>query len=134
MAEKHENIVFHGRFSPEDTTDILSSYDLLLNPRIIDPSIENFTFPSKLVDYLLTGKSVLTSKFKTLPDAYYNFVYTIDEMSAEGIAKAVEGVFSEDSETRRKKSEMGLKYLKNHQTYDKIAKEIIDFIKSLRYN
>ena len=134
MAKKHENIVFHGRFSPEDNTDILSSYDLLLNPRIIDPSIENFTFPSKLVDYLLTGKSVLTSKFKTLPEAYYDFVYTIDELSAEGIAKAVESVFSEDSETRRKKSEMGLKYLKNHQTYDKIAKEIIDFIISLRYN
>lgn len=128
MAEKHENIVFHGRFSPEDTTDILSSYDLLLNPRIIDPSIENFTFPSKLVDYLLTGKSVLTSKFKTLPEAYYDFVYTIDELSAEGIAEAVESVFSEDSETRRKKSEMGLKYLKNHQTYDKIAKSIIDFM------
>lgn len=127
MAEKHENIVFHGRFSPEDTMDILSGYDLLLNPRIIDRSIENFTFPSKLIDYLLTGKSVLTSKFKTLPEAYNDFVYTIDEMSAEGIAKAVEGVFSDSAEARRAKSAMGLTYLKNHQTYDKIAKEIIYF-------
>ncbi len=130
MAAKYENIVFHGRFAPENTMDILRGYDLLLNPRIIDPSIENFTFPSKLIDYLLTGKSVLTSKFKTLPEAYYDFVYTIDELSAEGIAKAVEDVFADNSETRHKKSDTALKYLKNYQTYDKIAESLVGFIET----
>ena len=130
MAEENENIVFHGRFAPEDTMRILNEYDLLLNPRIIDPSIENFTFPSKLIDYLLTGKSVLTSRFKTLPEAYYDFVYTIDKMSAEGIANAVEGVFSDSVELRRKKSETAINYLKNYQTYDKIAEGLIGFMET----
>ena len=131
MAEKHKNIVFHGRFSPENTMEILSEYDLLLNPRIIDPTIESFTFPSKLVDYLLTGKSVLTTKFKTLPAAYYDFVYTLDEMRAECIAASVKSVFREAGEARQNKSRLALEYLKNHQTYAKIAEKLISFMENI---
>lgn len=129
-SQKFKNIIFHGRFDPEDTINILSQYDLLINPRKIDRYIENYTFPSKLVDYILTGKSVLTSKFKTLPKAYNEFLYLIDEMTAEGLMTAVKRVFSDSLANRREKAINAIKYLSENQTYDKIAKNIVEFINS----
>ena len=126
-AREHENIVFHGRFAPEETERVLSQYELLINPRHIDPGIENFTFPSKLVDYVLTGKSVLTSDFKTLPAAYRDFVYIIREMKPEAIAHAVKEVFADTREDRSRRAKAGVRYIKENQTYDKIAGTILEF-------
>ena len=126
-AKKHSNIHFHGRFAPEDTAHILSQYQLLINPRHIDPGIENFTFPSKLVDYILTGKSVLSSNFKTLPPQYRDFVYILEDMRPEMIADCVRNVFAEELEIRHVRGQAGIRYIQNNQTYDKIAEKIISF-------
>ena len=126
-AAEHENIVFHGRFDPADTARILSGYNLLINPRQIDPTIENFTFPSKLVDYILTGKSVLTSDFKTLPPQYRQFLYLLEDMTPSSIAKAVKDVFDDEMVLRQERGLAGIEYIRENQTYQKIAEKIAAF-------
>ena len=129
-AQKYENIIFHGRFNPADTMQILSQYQLLINPRQIDPAIENFTFPSKLVDYILTGKSVLTSNFKTMPAQYKDFVYVLDDLQVQSIMDGVCRVFAEDVQTREARGQAGVRYIKENQTYDRIADRILTFVKT----
>lgn len=128
-AAKYENIHFHGRFAPEETEQILSAYQLLINPRHIDPGIENFTFPSKLVDYILTGKSVLSSNFKTLPPAYREFVYILEDLKPETIARGVRSVFADPPALRQARGQAGLHYIKENQTYERIAEKILAFSK-----
>ena len=127
-TQKHSNIVFHGRFDPSQTDEILSRYQLLINSRLIDPSIENFTFPSKMIDYILTGKSVLSSNFKTLPEEYKDFVYILEGVQEQAIADAVRRIFDEDIESRKQRGQLGIRYIKENQTYEKIAKKIFDFV------
>lgn len=127
-ARKYSNIVFHGRFDPAQTEQVLSDYQLLINPREIDPTIENFTFPSKLVDYILTGKSVLTSNFKTMPEEYKDFVYVLEDLQEQTIVEGVRRVFAEDIELRRQRGQLGIRYIKENQTYDKIAERILKFV------
>ena len=127
-AKEYENIHFHGRFAPEETTQILGNYALLINPRRIDPDIENFTFPSKLVDYILTGKSVLSSDFKTLPPAYREFVYILEDLQPETIATGVRNVFGDSLETRQTRGKAGIDYVKNNQTYEIIVEQLIRFV------
>ena len=129
-ASEHSNIVFHGRFDSSNTAEVLAKYQLLLNPRRIDPAIGNFTFPSKLVDYILTGKSVLTSRFKTLPPQYWDFVYTMEDTSPEAIAEGIRKVFDDPIEIRQARGRAGIAYIKEHQTYDKIAGKILSFTES----
>ncbi len=128
-ARAHENIVFHGRFAPEETERVLSQYELLINPRLIDPGIENFTFPSKLVDYILMGKSVLSSDFKTLPTSYRDFVYLLEDMKPETLAQGVKCVFADTPAERKGKAAMGIQYIKENQTYDIIAERMVMFTK-----
>ena len=128
MSELYSNIHFHGRFSPKETNSILVKYDLLINPRQLDESIENFTFPSKLVDYILSCKSVLTSDFRTMPNEYHSFLYIIREMTPEGIANAVKACFEEPLHDRQRRVREAVSYIKQNQTYDIIAKKILSFI------
>lgn len=127
-AQKYGNIIFHGRFDPAQTEQILTQYQLLINPRQIDPAIENFTFPSKLVDYILTGKSVLTTNFKTMPEAYKEFVYVLDDLQVQTIVDSVRRVFADDIELRRQRGRMGVQYVKENQTYGKVAERILTFV------
>lgn len=128
-AQTHENIIFHGRFAPEDTGNILAQYELLINPRLVDPSIENFTFPSKLVDYILTGKSVLSSDFKTLPSEYREFVYILEDLQPETISTGVRKVFDEPPALRQIRGQAGVRHISENQTYEKIAEKIVSFTK-----
>lgn len=128
MAKKSTNIIYHGRFNPDKTKDILTQADLLINPRILDPYIENFTFPSKLVDYVIAGKNVLSSRFKTLPKEYRNFLYLIDTVSKDTISNGIKFVFGEPKEQREHRIMEGIDYIRNHQTYDKVAENLIKFM------
>ena len=128
-SKKYSNISFKGRFSPAETKKVLSSYDLLINPRIIDPTIENYTFPSKLIDYILTGKSVLTSKFKTLPEEYEKFVYYIDSFEPCDFADSIKRVYEDSVDERNGRAKAGIDYLGQNQTYKAQIKNIIEFIK-----
>ena len=129
-AEENENIYFHGRFNPEETAKILEKYELLINPRRIDSGIENFTFPSKLVDYILTGKSVLSSNFKTLPPAYREFVYILEDLQPGTIAQGVRRVFGDTTGERQSRGREGIRYIKKNQTYQKIAGRILEFVEA----
>ncbi len=63
--------------------------DLLINPRPSDVSYGEYSFPSKLMEYMASGTAVLTTKLPGIPKEYYNYVYSIADESPRGIADAV---------------------------------------------
>lgn len=132
-AKTYSNIIYHGRFDPDRTKEILAGADLLINPRVLDPYIENFTFPSKLIDYVVSGKNVLSSKFKTLPEEYEKFLYLMDSVSKENICNGVKVVFNESKEKRKYRIKEGISFIRNHQTYDRIAENLIWFMKKNKH-
>lgn len=69
------NVSFHGPFDPEGCVEFGTSCDVLINPRPRMPGNRN-NFPSKVFEYGLTGRAVLSSSLsgadKILgPHAYY---------------------------------------------------------------
>lgn len=66
---------------------------LLVNPR---PTVEEFTkysFPSKNMEYMLTGTPVLTTKLPGMPEEYYPYVYLLEDESSEGIANKLKKIY-----------------------------------------
>jgi glycosyltransferase involved in cell wall biosynthesis len=69
------NVSFHGPFDPEGCVEFGTGCDVLINPRLKAPGNRN-NFPSKVFEYALTGRAVLSSQLsgadKVLgPAAYY---------------------------------------------------------------
>jgi glycosyltransferase involved in cell wall biosynthesis len=67
---------------------------LLINPR---PTIEEFTkysFPSKNMEYMVSGTPVLTTKLPGMPAEYYPYVFLIEDEKVEGISKTLRDILS----------------------------------------
>ncbi len=127
----YPNIIFHGRIDNMRLLEELKNMDLLINPRLTDNRIKYFTFPSKIVEYILTGKPVLTTRFYTMPPEYLNFVHIITEENPTGIKDAIQNVFKFSEEQLQKKCERGIDFVKKHQNYKSIVAQMYNFISSV---
>lgn len=75
LATQTERLKFHGLLTPGECLSFGRSCDVLINPRPASHGNEN-NFSSKLFDYALTGRAILTSKLSGVedvlgPEAFY---------------------------------------------------------------
>jgi glycosyltransferase involved in cell wall biosynthesis len=75
IARHDPRIKFHGLLSPAECLCFGRSCDLLINPRPASHGNEN-NFASKLFDYALTGRAILTARLSGVeevlgPEAFY---------------------------------------------------------------
>ena len=130
-SENHSNIFFYGRVDNTELLDKLSDADLLINPRLTCDSINDFTFPSKLTEYILSGRSVLSTRFDSLPEDYKKFLFFVDDETPQGYCEAIRRLFSEDKQKRSAMANEGVSYVRRHQNWDRIAEDMVGFFKTL---
>jgi len=88
---KDPRIKYWGNLPNEEILEYEKKAKLLVNPR---PTIFEFTqysFPSKLMEYMASGTPVLTTKLLGIPDDYYDKMFFIDEETSDGLKKALLG-------------------------------------------
>jgi len=127
----NSNIVFHGLVDNGEMLEAFSRADLLINSRVTSASVCDFTFPSKMTEYLLSGRPVLTTDFSSLPEEYKRFVYLIADETPSGFCRAIEEVFSEEESRCIERCNDGVKYIRQYQSWKKISKDVYEFFKSL---
>lgn len=130
-SQTNSNIVFHGLVNNADLLKELAQADLLVNPRVTSASVVDFTFPSKLIEYILSGRPVLTTNFSSLPREYSRFAFLIEDESPAGYCAAIEHACSEDVSQRTARCNDGMRYVRRHQGWKTIAKDVHSFVESL---
>lgn len=75
LAQAHPVLRFHGLLTPDESLRFGRGCDVLVNPRPLSHGNEN-NFASKLFDYALTGRAILTTQLSGVesvlgPEAYY---------------------------------------------------------------
>jgi hypothetical protein len=89
LADQHARLKFHGLLTPSDCLSFGRSCDVLVNPRPASHGNEN-NFSSKLFEYALAGRSILTSKLSGVedvlgPDAFYFDPHDFQESLRENL-------------------------------------------------
>jgi glycosyltransferase involved in cell wall biosynthesis len=126
-----ENILFGGRIDYDELLFKLSEADLLINPSLTDDPSMDFSFPSKLTEYILSERPVLTTRFSSLPSQYLSFVFLIEDETPEGIHDAIINVLNESEKVIKEKITHGVEYIKKFQNWNTISDKTIDFLKEL---
>lgn len=62
-AKEDDRIDFKGHLSYENYMEELQSCDILINPRNMNLPENQNNFPSKIMDYIATGKLIISTKF-----------------------------------------------------------------------
>lgn len=110
-AKTFTNVKYMGTVGLEQIVDAEKKAKILINPR---PSAELFTeysFPSKIVEYMSAARPVLTTRLKGIPSEYYSYILPIDDESIQGIAKSIETLL-----------------LKNCRELDEIGRKTYQFV------
>lgn len=62
---------------------------LLVNPRPSDEEFTKYSFPSKNMEYMVSGTPLLTTPLPGMPKEYIPFVFVFEDESVEGMASAL---------------------------------------------
>lgn len=104
---------------------------LLVNPR---PSINEFTkysFPSKNLEYMVSGTPVLTTNLLGMPEEYKDHVYLIENETIEGIYEKIKELLSKSSLELHEKGLKAKEFVLKEKNNIVQAKLVISFIESL---
>ena len=98
VAMHHHEVIYHGVVMNEEVVAAEMEATILINPRPTHEEFTKYSFPSKNMEYMVSGTPVLTTKLPGMPAEYYPYVFLIEDESAEGMAKAYMEVLRKTNE------------------------------------
>lgn len=98
-TQRDQRIKFMGVKSNAEIVEAEDRATLLVNPRFASEEFTKYSFPSKNMEYMVSGTPLLTTCLPGMPEEYYPFVYLIEKENVEGYAQAISDVMvkSDDS-------------------------------------
>lgn len=121
-------VMFLGQVTPEEALTWQSRASALINPRNVVEEYTRYSFPSKNIEYLLSGKPVVGYFLDGMPPVYQDFMCCIDPSlpAQEGIAAKLDEVLCSDTAALFEKNKRFFEYARQPLVAEGIAQSIID--------
>lgn len=129
LAKKHAGIKVMGICENSKVVKAEQEADLLVNPRPSAPEYTKYSFPSKNMEYMVSGTPVLTTKLPGMPEEYYPYVYLIKDETPMGISDALREIFSLSEDERNKKGNLAREFVLKNKSNIVQTQKIIDFLR-----
>jgi glycosyltransferase involved in cell wall biosynthesis len=127
-AKEDSRIKYYGFLpSREEVLCYQQQATMLINTRMPTEVASAYCFPSKIFEYLLSGKPVLTFKIPGIPDEYYDYLISMDEPTPECIKDAIIGVSRMSVKERQSLGKKGKKFVLEKKNNIVQAKKICRF-------
>ena len=88
-AKEDNRIVFKGAVSREQAVRLQKEATLLINPRLSSITDTPYSFPSKTMEYLVSGTPMIGYKLEGIPSEYYKYFYMPHNESVEALAEVI---------------------------------------------
>jgi glycosyltransferase involved in cell wall biosynthesis len=129
MAVQDSRVKFFGQLKRKEVLRLQRMATVLINPRGAEEEFTKYSFPSKTMEYLLSGTPTIVKRLPGIPEEYFNYLFTIDGDSDRDMAEKIIEVCSMPKakllEFGRKAREFVLKE-KNHINQSKRILELVD--------
>lgn len=135
FCKKDSRIKMFG-FLPtkNDLIRLQNEATMLINMRLPTEPASAYCFPSKLFEYMLTGKPVLSFKIDGIPNEYYQYLVIMETVDTEGIANAIKRTAKMKEEERKIFGESGREFIKDKKNNITQAQRICDFFDIKKIN
>ncbi len=125
--KRDKRIKYYGVVKNEVARAIQENAYLLINPRNSKEEYTKYSFPSKTMEYMVTGRPVLMYKLKGVPDEYDSYLYYI----TESIDVSLRRVLSIPEIELEKKGEDAREFVKQNKNNVVQAKKNLQMLKSI---
>ena len=110
-TQKDARIKYFGLVDSQTALKLQHQATILVNPRTSDGEYTKYSFPSKTIEYLLSGRSVIINRLDGIPDEYYEYVYTPTDESVQSLYECILYVLNSDIKHRQIKSHSGRQFI-----------------------
>jgi len=130
-ANKDEHINFHGFISFDEVLKLYDSADVLVNMRLTKAINTRYFFPSKIMECLISGVSVISTCPGHVREEFSDFTFLIKGERPVDLANMVKYVASLAPDIRADKAVKAQKYMIRNKTWDGQGLRLVKFIDSL---
>ncbi len=131
LAEENENLVYHGNRPNSEIVEAELGATLLVNPRPTDGEYTKFSFPSKTLEYMVSGTPVLSSRLEGIPDEYEDYIFYFDENTKESLGRRMREILDLSPEELAEKGASARAFALEEKNNIVQSAKIIDFCRGL---
>lgn len=95
-AKLDDRIIYFGLVPNDQVLEAECRATLLINPRPSHHRFTKYSFPSKTLEYMASGRPVLMTRLPAMPDEYLRYVWTVQDETSAGFAKRIREILSMD--------------------------------------
>lgn len=126
--KKDSRIHYFGKVERRILLEHQKSAHLLISVKSPDEDHANYSFPSKILEYMTSGTAVASTTVGGIPDEYFEYIFPVNDCTDKGIKEAIESIFALDESALSKKGECSKEFAINKKNYIVQGKRIADFL------
>ena len=130
-AAQDSRIEYCGYLAFEEVLRLYASADVLINLRLTKSVNTKYFFPSKLMDYLASGRPVITTCTGHVEEEFGQFTFLVREETPEALAAAIQDVERLGKDARERKGAMARDYMMANKTWSAQGRRVVRLIESL---
>ncbi len=127
-AKQDSRIKFFGRVDRKTLLVALKKAHLLVVNKPTADDYSNYSFSSKILEYMASGTPLLTTKVGGMPEEYYDYFYFFDEESTEGIKSSLEKIVNFSDKQLRDKGISARAFAVKNKSHQYMTSTIVSFL------
>lgn len=127
-CENNKKIKFFGLVDNIRAIELQNNCTMLINPRRDSDEYTKYSFPSKIIEYLIACKPIIMYRLAGIPDEYYEYVYIPKDNSNEELTKLILEVKNLPKDLKHSKALKGREFVVKYKNSKVQVKKIIDLI------
>ena len=130
VSINNPKIKYMGCVSSEEVVKYEKRALLLVNPRPTDEKFAKYSFPSKTMEYLLSGTAVVSTKLPGIPEEYFEHMYVFDGYTADKIREKLDEILSQPNDMINAMGISGHEFVIKEKNNRIMAQKVYDFLMS----
>ncbi len=126
-ANTNERLKFFGSVENGIVVEKLPTCTLLVNPRPSALELSKFSFPSKNLEYMVSGTPLLTAPLPGIPKEHYLYIYFFEDETEIGFRNKLKEILSKPKNELIEFGKEARNFVLNNKSNKKQAERILKF-------
>ncbi len=128
ICQKYTGIKYFGMVPNDIVVKEQIKATLLVNPRPTNKEYTKYSFPSKNMEYMVSGTPTLTTNLPGMPEEYKQYVYLIEDETVEGLTNTLREILSKTKYELHQKGMLAKDFVLRNKNNIIQAKKFLDMI------
>ncbi len=116
ISREDPRIRFFGLVDAAKALELQSQATILANPRPSTGEYTQYSFPSKTLEYLIAGKTVIMNRLPGVPEEYDRYVHYAQDETPQGWARTLDDIMHSDGARRAARDAGGRRFVLDSKT------------------